>query len=147
MKVESVESFKVSGFSIRTRNELEMNPETGKIASLWDKFFKDLVPRFNDSSTVFGVYTNYESDASGEFDVIAGSNTLSSYEETQEAEILSGKYLVFEKEGEMPNAVIELWSEVWNFFENEGCGYTRNFKTDFEKYIGSSKVEVYIGIN
>lgn len=146
MKVEGIDKFKVSGILIRTKNELEMTPGQGLIPGLWNQFFTGLVPRFNEDSEVYGVYSNYESDDSGGFDVMAGSNSLNDYEGTQDIEIENGNYLVFEKEGEMPNTVVELWSEIWNYFKAADCSYTREYKTDFEKYIGSTKVIIYIGI-
>lgn len=146
MKIVEIDCFKVSGLLVRTKNELEMVPGEGKIAPLWNQFFTSLVPRFNDNSVVYGVYSNYETDDSGEFDVIAGSNSLTDYAGTQDIEIDKGKYLLFESEGEMPKAVIDLWIDIWNFFKDPDCKYVREFRTDFEKYIGSTKIQIYIGI-
>ncbi|WP_372652849.1 GyrI-like domain-containing protein [Halobacteriovorax sp.] len=146
MEVVNVQGFKVRGFSVRTKNELESDPSTGKIPTLWKKFFDELTPKFDTKSNIYGVYTNYESDDSGEFDIFATTDGLNNCEGTETLDVESGKYLVFVQDGEMPNAVIEAWVEIWEYFKSDECLFTREYKTDFEKYIGPSRVEVYIGI-
>lgn len=61
----------ISGLKIRTKNADEMNPKTAKIGALWQTFFTDAMPTL-EPTPLYGVYTNYESDARGEFDVLVG---------------------------------------------------------------------------
>ena len=63
-KVE-IESKTVKGLQVRTKNADEMNPETQKIAPLWGRFFNEVLPTLGEGATVYGVYHNYESDATG----------------------------------------------------------------------------------
>lgn len=59
------------GLKVRTSNMKEMSGEGAKIAGLWQQFYTDIAPNLTPSSQVYGVYTHYESDVTGEFDVFA----------------------------------------------------------------------------
>jgi len=144
MKKVQLESKTISGLKVRTTNEAEMNPETAKIGQMWGAFFKKIAPTLEENTSVYGVYTNYESDAFGEFDVIAGSDMKN--EELETVTLYEGNYLCFEAKGEMPQAVIETWGKIWTYFSDENCSEKRVFKTDFELYLEQDKAEIYIGV-
>ena len=76
MKVETIEVVKAYGFSVRTTNTDEIDPAKAKIGQLWQGFFDQAFPKLTPDSKVYGVYTNYESDFTGEFDVIACTSAL-----------------------------------------------------------------------
>ena len=73
MKVTRVKKLMISGISVVTNNELEMSEENGKIASLWEEYFsKDIYKKTFDkakSDFMYGVYSNYESDDTGNYKV------------------------------------------------------------------------------
>lgn len=145
MKVDELkESITLNGITVRTKNENEMNPSTAKIALLWEKFFSEIAPSLIDKSKVYGVYSNYESDASGEFDLTA--STDQEIENSKSISINSGKYLVFSAKGDMPKVVIDTWGEIWNYFSNEKNQHERAYITDFEFYKNEQEIEIYIGI-
>lgn len=141
------------GITTRTTNANEMTPETAKIAPLWQQFQEKFCHQMDDTTQVYGVYHNYESDVNGEFDVTAciadlsDSQTESISAQTTMVSIPAGNYLVFSQQGEIPQAVIDAWMQVWHYFNAKDCSYTRKYDTDFEKYIGMDTVEVYIAIN
>lgn len=145
MNIQHIESFEVTGFSIRTTNAGEMDASTAKIGRLWGKFYSNALPKLNTESKVYGVYTNYESDFSDSFDVIACADSLSleSLEESVKIKIKSGQYLTFSAQGEMPQTVISLWDKIWDFFSS---AYSRAYTTDFEYYKSESEVEISIAI-
>jgi len=127
-----ISTFFVYGPSISTNNRDEFDPVTAKIAGLWAQFFAT-----SPSLPVYGVYSNYESDANGQFDVTAGTHAKSGIE------IKEGRYLVFKARGPMPTAVIDAWSFIWRYFEEYPI--KRSFLSDFEAY-GSEGVDIHIGI-
>jgi len=135
----------ISGLQTRTQNTDEMNPETQKIAPLWGKFYAELMPTLKEGTALYGVYTNYESDADGMFDVFVGSE--------QDAEGLvsvtlqEGRYLRFPVKGEMPQAIIETWKQVWAYFEDPSIDERRAYETDFEHYISMNEAGIYIGVH
>ncbi len=143
MQRVKLDSFKVSGVKTRTNNKNEMKPEDSKIALLWNNFYQNKLPEKLNSNEIYGVYYNYESDVNGNFDVLAGLKVDN--KDFESINIEKGEYLVFSKKGTMPQAVIDTWSEVWNYF-NSNPKEKRAYKTDFEKYISDNEVEVYIGI-
>jgi predicted transcriptional regulator YdeE len=59
--------------------------------------------------------------------------------------LAEGKYKVFYGEGEMPQVVIDLWGQVWQYFASEGAE-ERAYTTDYEWYETYGKVHVYIAI-
>ena len=68
----------------------------------------------------YGVYYDYEFGASGKFSVLSGADkATSSNVKLEKITLASGKYLVFEGKGEMPQAVIDTWIEIWAYFSEE----------------------------
>ncbi|CAN7217351.1 GyrI-like domain-containing protein [Acidovorax sp. LjRoot66] len=149
---EKIPAFRVAGIAVRTRNSDEMNPETSRIGGLWDRFFSESwehkLPRPGADGRIFGVYSAYESNEQGAFDVLAG---VAAPEDAQVVggastiAIEAGDYLVFHGQGSMPQMVIDAWGEVWRYF-GENPQIQRRFTTDFEAYAGPDRVAIHIGI-
>lgn len=140
--VEYVEGFTVTGFSVRTQNSIEFDEKTAKLPELWQKFNSNN-PTIDE--TVFGVYSDYESDVNGFYTVTAGIASKNEEEELKSIKIKSGNYLIFKGKGEMPKAIIDTWKTVWSYFTVDSL-YKRCFMTDFEAYGNGDEVAVYIGI-
>lgn len=149
LKRQQINAFTVSGLSVRTTNAAEHNPETAKIGSMWGEFFgkgvTESIHGKRADSPVYGVYSAYESDASGHFDVMAGVAVDEASADFQSVTIEAGDYLVFEAQGPLPDAVIATWGKVWTFFE-ENPQIQRRYATDFETYTGPESVAIHIGI-
>jgi len=144
MKRVTLESKKIYGLKVRTTNENEMDPKKAKIGALWGDFFQQILPGVPEGSKGYGVYANYESDAFGAFDVLAGTEVEN--KDLESIEIEAGNYLCFETKGELPQAVIDTWGEIWNYFSDEKCQDKRIFRSDFELYLSQDKAEIYIGV-
>jgi predicted transcriptional regulator YdeE len=76
MKIKVFNNLNVQGFAVRTKNIDEMEPSKAKIGNLWDRFYREIAPHLSAESRVFGIYTNYESDHTGDFTVLAGTDVL-----------------------------------------------------------------------
>ena len=147
MKITKITEQTIQGISIRTQNSYEMNPKTAKIAGLYQRFDENIVVDYQHGARVYGIYFDYESDASGMFSVLAGADQIeSSKVDLQSVIIEAGDYLVFQGKGEMPQAVIDTWMEIWDYFSDEKNEYQRAYKTDFELYKSETLVEIHIGI-
>lgn len=148
MKLAQVDEKTVYGMTVRTRNSDEMQPQTAKIGGLWQQFYQNIAPHLQNNATVFGLYTNYESDASGEFTVMACTDKVSESvsSDLEQSRIKKGNYLVFESTGEMPQAVINTWSKIWDYFSADTADYQRAYTTDFELYKKPNEVEIYIAV-
>ncbi len=146
MKVTRVKKLMISGISVVTNNEFEMSEENGKIAGLWEEYFaNDVYKKTFDkanSDFMYGVYSNYESDASGNYKVTVGVEVT----KPKNAIVIEDKkYLVFTKQGELPMVVVELWEEIWAYFE-KNSEYERAFEIDFEKYAKEDEIEIFVSI-
>lgn len=148
MKPIQIDEKLINGISIRTTNANEMNPETSQIGALYQRFDEEVTVDYKNGSRVYGVYYNYESDASGEFSVLAGTDQISPSEnnELEKIKLPKGKYIVFEAKGDMPQVVIDTWGEIWNYFENNKNMPERAYCVDFEYYKSQNEVEIYIGV-
>tara|TARA_B100001109_G_C18864753_1_gene476409 strand:- start:60 stop:542 length:483 start_codon:yes stop_codon:yes gene_type:complete len=150
MKVVDVNEKQIYGISVRTTNANEMGPETAKIGKTWQQFDREVSVNYQAGERVYGVYYEYESDANGEFNVLAGTENPN--ESLEQVTILKGKYLVFEGKATSPDdnariqAVIDTWGKVWGYFSNEETEYKRAYKTDFEHYINQTDINIYISI-
>ena|SRR3990167_4716428 len=140
--MKHVDSFTVTGLTVRTQNSDEFNQETAKLPNLWQQFYAGhLIP----NTTIFGVYSAYESGANGFYNVTVGNSNDNQSAELSAVKIDSGKYLIFHGKGSMPQIVIETWKSVWAYFSGESP-YQRCFMTDFEEYKNSDEVTIYIGV-
>ena len=150
MRVEEIEERIIYGISTRTKNSNEINPKTAKIGTIWQKFDTKVEVNYKDGERVYGIYYNYESDANGEFDVLAGYEK--SNEDLDRITIKKGKYLVFHKtlketdDNTRIQGIIETWGKIWEYFSNENSQYKRVYKTDFEHYKEKDEIEIYISI-
>lgn len=148
MKIVQLDEKQIKGISIRTTNAKEMNPETSKIGALHQQFDEMVPINYKSGARVYGVYYNYESDYSGEFSVLAGSDQIDKTltNNLENVSIPSGIYMAFEAKGEVPQVVIETWSKIWDYFSQEDAQYQRAYTTDFEFYKNQNEVEIYIAV-
>jgi predicted transcriptional regulator YdeE len=114
MKKEIVrrESIKLMGITTRTDNTqiFSSNPKNNKIAATVQKYFHqqlaEKIPHRKNSGTTFCVYTNYQSDHTGEYTYFIGEEVSSEAKAIQEFEILTippQTYIKFtNKSGPMP---------------------------------------------
>lgn len=148
METVNVEGFSVTSLAVRTTNAAEMKPETAKIGGLWASFYRNVAPTLAANAQVYGVYTNYTSDAVGEFDVIACANTalLNKMDDAVSLSVPTGQYAKFSAQGAMPDSVIRLWQAIWAYFSANDCPHARAYTTDFEYYKNKETVEIFIAI-
>ena len=147
MKKVQVEKQSVRGLKIRTKNSDEMNQKTQKIGPLWGTFQDNIYPKIERHATIYSVYSNYESDMKGEFDVLLGADIMPFALANETVEIQEGEYLVFEVTGDLPQGIIETWGKIWEYFSDINTKEKRAYQTDFERYTFNDEVHIYIGIN
>jgi predicted transcriptional regulator YdeE len=62
--------------------------------------------------------------------------------------IAAAEYLVFPVPGRMPEAIVNAWGKVWNYFAQSSAA-RRAYTTDFELYKttnGEASAEIYVAI-
>ncbi len=152
MKYEVVElsEKKIAGIRIRTSNNNE--DMSSQIGLAWQKFFEEGVyasipGKINDKT--LGVYTNYEKDVNGAYDVVVCCEVEADAKlpvDVSAETIPKGKYAKFVIHGDVKEAVQAFWMELWNM------ELDRKYSCDFEEYQGGdnltqAKIHVYISIN
>ncbi len=145
-EIKQFKSFTVQGFQVRTTNAAEQMSSTAKIGALWQRYFSTPGVAM---SEIYGVYSGYESDWTGAFDVTAGSEVSPSAMPKADhatVQIEGGQYLLFHAKGAMPQAVFEAWGRVWQYFCAPRADWQRCYVTDFEQYLGADEVAVCIGV-
>ncbi|MDZ7898509.1 MAG: GyrI-like domain-containing protein [Arcicella sp.] len=142
------QSFKIVGISIRTNNQKAAN-DLGK---LWSKFIGEnttkKIPN-KISNDIYSIYTDYESDHSGDYTNIIGYR-VSSLENIAAGlvskEIPMSDYQKFTAKGKFPNCVQTKWGEIWN------TEIDRRYTADFEVYSDKSlnmtntEVDIFISV-
>ena len=136
----------ILGISTTTNNANETSEETQKIAPLWEKYDDESIYgntlNKSNSTAMYGVHSNYVSDVHGDFDVTVGVEVT----KPKNAIVIENqKYLVFKKEGELPEVAFNAWQEIWDYFENND-EYERKYAVDFEKYSKVDEIEIFISI-
>lgn len=138
----------IKGLQVRTRNSDEMNPDTQKIAPLWGSFFSEIMPTLEPSPPpLYGVYSDYESDAQGEYNVLVGAQELVEGSKLVSVNIEEGRYLVFTAKGVLPQSIMDTWVRVWAYFDDPSIDERRAYKTDFELYTSTTEAKIYIGVH
>jgi predicted transcriptional regulator YdeE len=151
-QLRRAEAKRVAGLALRTDNATEARPGAGKIPGLWQRFrSEDWFGRLGERGAFgppVGVYSAYESDASGSFQILAGREVAASAAVAAPLQLVSipaGRYLVFESGGQLPESVVAGWKEVWAYFER-GRAHARAYTCDFEIYPSADKVEIWIAV-
>jgi predicted transcriptional regulator YdeE len=142
----------VLGIDLVTSNADEADPTRGKIPGLWARFRTEdvlgTIPGKRAPVQPVGVYTDYESDHTGPFRLVAGAmvdEQTRAPRGLRRVVLRPGRYLVFGGEGELPGVVIGTWMAIWSYFE-KSTEYRRAYTADFEVYPGPTHVDIYIAV-
>jgi predicted transcriptional regulator YdeE len=151
-QLTTTKEIKLIGTEVRTTNKEEMDPTSAKIPGLWGRFFQEQVaekiPNKKAGGVLLGVYTKYESDYTGPYSLIVGTevNSLDAIPEGMTAlTIPAGKYLVFAVEGPMPKALVDTWIQIWSYFSDTSHNQ-RAYSTDYEVHHGNDNADIYIAV-
>jgi predicted transcriptional regulator YdeE len=134
MKTEIIEqeSFYIVGISVRTSNQ--NGRSKSDIDELWFKFMDDnLIKQIPDrvSDDVYCVYTDYETDHTGEYTAVLGckvnalTNTNNNFTTVS---ISAGKYQVYSLKSKLSEVISAAWQQIWKSDIN------RKYTADFDLY-------------
>ncbi|RAJ83252.1 putative transcriptional regulator YdeE [Chitinophaga dinghuensis] len=137
---------KIIGIAVRTTNQ--ESKAAGDIGKLWEQFYSenllDKIPN-KVSNDIYSIYTDYVSDYTEDYTTILGV-AVSSLESIPEGmvgrdfpEAHFREYLV---EGEMPQAVVATWVDIWKHDKE----LKRKYTYDFELYQADAPVKIFIAI-
>jgi predicted transcriptional regulator YdeE len=122
---------RVIGTTIRTRNADAQRD----IGSAWHRFFEqrlaETIPGRVDGHTLLGIYTDYESDETGEYTFMIGApvTQVDHVPPGMEARVFPAQRVArFVARGLMPHVVIETWQAIY------ASGLERTFTVDHERH-------------
>lgn len=152
---------KLVGISARTNNDnmFEMNPVNNIIAATVQKYFHGSLPEKihnrKKPGVTYCVYTNYESDFTGDYTYFIGEevDSFDNLPEGFETLIIPVQhYAKFTTDsGPMPAVCISAWQKIWTMtpaeFGNER-GYIADFEVYDERALDHQNVvlDIYIGL-
>jgi len=143
---------RIVGLATRTTNAAESNPSAGKIPQLWGRFTAEQWSKRLETLGAVGptlaVYSEYESDASGSYQLLVGRQVRNSESVSPPLQIVSApqaSYLVFRCSGPLPKAVIDGWRDVWAYFARANAP-PRAYTFDFEAYPDAEPVEIWVAV-
>jgi predicted transcriptional regulator YdeE len=160
----SLPTITLIGIDIRTNNfKYESNPMTSKIGPCAQRYgqeqlFNKITNRTKPGTT-YCVYTDYESDHTGDYTFFIGEEIDAAVAETyvpadglKKLVIPAQDYAKFTTEsGQMPFVVLNAWGKIWQM-KPEDLGGKRSFKTDFQIHDERSVdpmntvVDIYVGV-
>lgn len=148
-----IDQFTCIGITARTNNTREMQHDTAQIPGLWQTLYTqnllDQIPLTDNTRTPIAVYTEYESDHTGDYTLLVGAGVTDNRivpAALSSVTVQTGRYLVFTATGDFPQAVIAAWEAVWQYFA-QSTEHKRSYTTDFEHYIDAHTVSVHIAID
>ncbi len=144
--------FKIIGISVRTTNQ--NNQAQQDIGNLWGQFFSEkMMEKIPNkiSSDIIAIYTDYKSDYTEEYTTMIGIpvSTLDIIPEgLMGREFQSENFKKYSAKGEMPDAVVNTWVEIWQNDKNLNRKYTYDFELYGEQSQNgeNSEVEIYIAV-
>lgn len=141
----TIDTFQVVGIGARISNA---GDSAGKeVEALWGKFWGDdirsKVPN-SISDDIYAVYTDYESDHTGAYNLIIGLSVSSTNDIPKgftSVVIEADVYKKYISKGKMPEAVLNTWFEIWAD-KDLNRAYRADFTVHGEKYFDGDKAEV-----
>ncbi|SNV32253.1 Bacterial transcription activator, effector binding domain [Chryseobacterium taklimakanense] len=144
--------FKIIGIEVRTSNQ--NNQSQSDLGKLWEQFYSEnIIEKIPNkiSNEVLSIYTDYKKNYTEDYTTIIGV-PVSTLNEIPNGlfgrEFDKENFQKFIAKGEMPNAVIKIWSEIWEKDEELNRKYTYDFEVyDAKSQNGeNSEVEIYVAV-
>ena len=144
--------FKIIGISVRTTNK--DNQASKDLGELWGQFYaENLLEKIPNkaSNVVLSIYTDYKSDYTDEYTTFIGVPVTTLDEIPQGLtgrEFEADNFQKFVAKGEMPQAVVNTWVNIWQNDKNLNRKYNYDFDVYGEKSQNgeNSEVEIFIGV-
>lgn len=146
------DGFKIIGIATRTTNKNNQSQED--ITKLWNDFFtNNLLEKIPNkiSSEIISVYTDYKSDFTEEYTTLIGCK-VSTIDDIPNGligrEFKSAKFQTFIAKGTMPDAVVDIWTNIWQKDSELNRAYTYDYEVYGEKSQNgdNSEVKIYLSI-
>ncbi|SBS39993.1 hypothetical protein MSP8887_04118 [Marinomonas spartinae] len=150
MAYQIKDTIQIKGLRIKTTAHNEMT-NLGKIGPLWDQFIAEILPQLEEDCQLYGVCHYRNNNTHNDLDFVLGAKVedidelaiQTDYELTS-ITIEAGGFLSFAAMGEHRQAVMRAWQQAHQFFNEEGCPYTRAYITDYVHYVDAHMATLYV---
>jgi predicted transcriptional regulator YdeE len=148
----TIGEFLIIGISLRTNNSNGNSQED--IGNLWTRFFgENLIAKIPNkiSDEIYCMYTDYESDYTGDYTTILGCkvSSLDNIPDDFVGKTISpSTYRKYKAIGKIPESVGSVWMHIWQ----SGLSIDRTYQADFDVYGvksqngDNSEVDVYLSV-
>jgi predicted transcriptional regulator YdeE len=158
-RIVNQQPFQVIGIAASTSNAKEAGPDA-IIGKQWHRFMsEDLINKIPNrvDQTIYAVYTDYTSDANGQYTLILGAKVRPIPNPTIPdgmviKSVPAGRYAVFTTErGPVIKVVVDAWKRIWAYYQSPQNGQ-RAYYADFEVYDqraadpNNAQVDIYVGL-
>jgi len=141
---------KIIGISIRTTNK--DNQAVKDIGNLWGQFYSEnLLNKIPNKlgDYIYSIYTDYKSDFTDEYTTLIGVlvNSLDAIPEGLVGrQFPPDNFIKFVAKGKMPNAIVDVWQDIWKRDKQLNRKYTYDYEVYGDKSQNgeNSEVEIYI---
>ncbi len=154
-----LEEIKLVGLKVRTNNKNELGSLKGKIPPLVQQYFHqqlfNKIPNRKNPGTTLCVYTDYESDHTGDYTYYIGEAVTSFDHLPKDLETLTiptQNYTKFTtKPNPMPKVLTDAWTDILKMSPKDLNGH-RAYRADFEVYDERASdhnkmiLDIYIGL-
>ncbi|GGA40199.1 GyrI-like domain-containing protein [Psychrobacillus lasiicapitis] len=124
---ENIPAKVVYGNKVRANNN-----DVSIFSKAWEEFLKKPV-----KGEIYAVYSNYESDYTGDFDFLIGTEEKNG---EHSITINNGEYYIWKVESNDLAGVSKAWSEIWE------SDLRRAYTTDFEVYKTDGSIAIYLSV-
>ncbi|MGM0217758.1 GyrI-like domain-containing protein [Enterococcus sp. AZ126] len=121
---------RIKGKKIRTNNH-----RLDEIIALWNK-----VPEMRLEGGFFAVYSNYESNFKGDYDLLIGNEQA---DFSDSSIIHAGEYVEIVVTEATPKGVGETWQKIWG---DEALEKRRSYLSDVEQYNADGTITIYLSV-
>ena len=125
-----MEKIIIKGKRIRTNNTTLEG-----VMDLWQE-----ITTLQLSGDIYAIYSNYESNYSGDYDLLIGSESC---DLPDSIELANCQYIEILVDGNSIENVGKTWQKIWSNTEIEA---KRTYQTDFEKYGQDGSIMIYLSI-
>jgi predicted transcriptional regulator YdeE len=158
-RIVTQQPFQVIGIAASTSNAKEAGPDA-IIGKQWHRFMgDDLINKIPNrvDQTIYAVYTDYTSDADGQYTLILGAKVRPiPNPKIPDGMVIksvpAGRYAVFTTErGPVIQVVVDTWKQIWAYYQSPQNGQ-RAYQADFEVYdqraadSNNAQVDIYVGL-
>jgi len=135
----------IAGITMRTKNSDEMT--TPKIPAFWQRFQQEQIlnkiPNKVDPNIMYCVYTDYESDFTGEYTLLMGAQVSTAEKlpvDLKFCSIPQQKYALFVANS--PEEILPTWIQIWNT-----PNLNRAYTADFQMHdLTTGKINIYTAL-